>query len=89
MFLTLIGFGSIVIITGDACQKVLPRDATSGLDVAMKVLKKIDDIGFCQLTSKDVVRHPLVQQIVQAYDAYEKKQKPERPARRRNGVNER
>lgn len=40
----------------------------------MKVLKKIDDIGFCQLTSKDVVRHPLVQQIVQAYDAYEKKQ---------------
>lgn len=42
----------------------------------MKVLKKIDDIGFCQLTSKDVVRHPLVQQIVQAYDDYEKKQKP-------------
>ena len=84
-----IGFGSKVIITGDASQKDLPRDATSGLDVAMKVLKKIDDIGFCQLTSKDVVRHPLVQQIVQAYDAYEKKQKPERPARRRNGVNER
>ena len=89
MFLTRIGFGSKVIITGDASQKDLPRDATSGLDVAMKVLKKIDDIGFCQLTSKDVVRHPLVQQIVQAYDAYEKKQKPERPARRRNGVNER
>ena len=84
-----IGFGSKVIITGDASQKDLPRDTTSGLDVAMKVLKKIDDIGFCQLTSKDVVRHPLVQQIVQAYDAYEKKQKPERPARRRNGVNER
>ena len=89
MFLTRIGFGSKVIITGDASQKYLPRDTTSGLDVAMKVLKKIDDIGFCQLTSKDVVRHPLVQQIVQAYDAYEKKQKPERPARRRNGVNER
>ena len=76
MFLTRIGFGSKVIITGDASQKDLPRDATSGLDVAMKVLKKIDDIGFCQLTSKDVVRHPLVQQIVQAYDDYEKKQKP-------------
>ena len=75
MFLTRIGFGSKVIITGDASQKDLPRDATSGLDVAMKVLKKIDDIGFCQLTSKDVVRHPLVQQIVQAYDDYEKKQK--------------
>ena len=89
MFLTRIGFGSKVIITGDASQKDLPGDTTSGLDVAMKVLKKIDDIGFCQLTSKDVVRHPLVQQIVQAYDAYEKKQKPERPARRRNGVNER
>ena len=89
MFLTRIGFGSKVIITGDASQKDLPRDTTSGLDVAMKALKKIDDIGFCQLTSKDVVRHPLVQQIVQAYDAYEKKQKPERPARRRNGVNER
>ena len=89
MFLTRIGFGSKVIITGDASQKDLPRDATSGLDVAMKVLKKIDDIGFCQLTSKDVVRHPLVQQIVQAYDAYEKKQKPERPTRRRNGGNER
>ena len=89
MFLTRIGFGSKVIITGDASQKDLPRDTTSGLDVAMKVLKKIDDIGFCQLTSNDVVRHPLVQQIVQAYDAYEKKQKPERPARRRNGVNER
>ena len=73
MFLTRIGFGSKVIITGDASQKDLPRDATSGLDVAMKVLKKIDDIGFCQLTSKDVVRHPLVQKIVKAYDDYEKK----------------
>ena len=89
MFLTRIGFVSKFIISGVASQKDLERDTTSGLDVAMKVLKKIDDIGFCQLTSKDVVRHPLVQQIVQAYDGYEKKQKPERPARRRNGVNER
>lgn len=89
MFLTRIGFGSKVIVTGDASQKDLPRDAVSGLDVAMKVLKKIDDIGFCQLTSKDVVRHPLVQQIVQAYDAYEKKQKPERPVRGRKGGYER
>lgn len=76
MFLTRIGFGSKVIVTGDASQKDLPKDAVSGLDVAMKVLGKIEEIGFCQLTSKDVVRHPLVQQIVQAYDAYEKKQKP-------------
>ena len=89
MFLTRIGFGSKVVITGDATQKDLPSTMVSGLDVAMKILRKIDDIGFCQLTSKDVVRHPLVQQIVQAYDAYEKKQKPEKPSRRRNGVNER
>ena len=80
MFLTRIGFGSKVIITGDASQKDLPKDAQSGLDVAMKVLKKIDEIGFCELTSKDVVRHPLVQQIVQAYEDYEKKQ--QKPARR-------
>ena len=73
MFLTRIGFGSKVVVTGDASQKDLPRDAVSGLDVAAKVLKKIDDIGFCQLTSKDVVRHPLVQKIVQAYEEYEKK----------------
>ena len=72
MFLTRIGFGSKVVVTGDASQKDLPRDAVSGLDVAAKVLKKIDDIGFCQLTSKDVVRHPLVQQIVQAYEALRK-----------------
>lgn len=81
MFLTRIGFGSKVIITGDASQKDLPKDAASGLDVAMKVLKKIDDIGFCQLTSKDVVRHPLVQQIVQAYDDYEKNRNLPSPGR--------
>ncbi len=80
MFLTRIGFGSKVIVTGDASQKDLPRDAVSGLDVAMKVLKKIDDIGFCELTSKDVVRYPLVQQIVQAYENYEKKQPKKDPA---------
>ncbi|MDO5336312.1 MAG: PhoH family protein [Eubacteriales bacterium] len=77
MFLTRIGFGSKVIITGDASQKDLPSSAQSGLDVALKVLRKVEDIGFCELTSKDVVRHPLVQQIVQAYENYEKKQKPE------------
>lgn len=82
MFLTRIGFGSKVVVTGDASQKDLPKDTPSGLDVATKVLKKIDDIGFCQLTSKDVVRHPLVQQIVQAYDDYEKKQKPVKAAKR-------
>ena len=74
MFLTRIGFGSKVIVTGDASQKDLPKDMTSGLDMAMKVLKKIEDIAFCELTSKDVVRHPLVQQIVQAYEDYETRQ---------------
>lgn len=73
MFLTRIGFGSKVIVTGDQSQKDLPAGATSGLDTAIHVLKKIDDIGFCYLTSGDVVRHPLVQKIVEAYDAYEKK----------------
>ena len=73
MFLTRIGFGSKVVITGDATQKDLAPDATSGLDVALKVLKNIDEIGICNLTSKDVVRHPLVQRIVEAYDQYEKR----------------
>ena len=71
MFLTRIGFGSKVIVTGDSSQKDLPVGAKSGLDVAARVLKNIDDIAFCTLTSKDVVRHPLVQKIVKAYDDYE------------------
>ena len=74
MFLTRIGFGSKVVVTGDATQKDLAPGAKSGLDVALRVLKNIDDIGICNLTSKDVVRHPLVQKIVQAYDDYENKQ---------------
>ena len=73
MFLTRIGFGSRVIVTGDLTQKDLPFDSKSGLEIAAEVLRKIDDIAFCTLTSKDVVRHPLVQKIVQAYEAYEKK----------------
>jgi len=73
MFLTRIGFGSKVIITGDLSQKDLPSGQKSGLDHAIKVLKKVEDIGFCYLTSQDVVRHPLVQKIVKAYDDYEAK----------------
>jgi phosphate starvation-inducible PhoH-like protein len=75
MFLTRIGFGSKVVITGDQTQKDLPVGTKSGLDVALKVLSKIEDIGFSFLSSQDVVRHPLVQRIVKAYDAYEEKQK--------------
>lgn len=73
MFLTRIGFGSKAVITGDATQKDLAPGSKSGLDVALRVLKNIDEIGICELTSKDVVRHPLVQKIVQAYDDYENK----------------
>lgn len=75
MFLTRIGFGSKAIITGDLTQKDLPGNATSGLDTAMNVLKGIEEIGFCQFSSRDVVRHPLVQKIVDAYDRFEKKEK--------------
>ena len=73
MFLTRIGYGSKVIITGDATQKDLPRDVLSGLDVAIKVVSGIEGIEVCTLTGKDVVRHPLVQKIVNAYDKYESK----------------
>ena len=73
MFLTRIGFGSKVVVTGDLTQKDLPRDTVSGLNIAIKVLKNIDDIGFMYLTYEDVVRHPLVQKIVKAYEKYEEK----------------
>ncbi len=73
MFLTRIGFGSKVVVTGDLTQKDLPRDTVSGLNIAIKVLKNIDDIGFMYLTNEDVVRHPLVQKIVKAYEKYEEK----------------
>ena len=73
MFLTRVGFDSKVIVTGDSTQKDLPADQKSGLEVAKEVLRNIEDIAFCELTGADVVRHPLVQKIVEAYDAYEKK----------------
>jgi phosphate starvation-inducible PhoH-like protein len=73
MFLTRIGFGSKVIITGDASQKDLAPGTQSGLDVAQRVLGKISDIAFITMSSKDVVRHPLVQKIVKAYEDYESK----------------
>lgn len=87
MFLTRIGFGSKAVITGDATQKDLAPGAKSGLDVALSVLKRVDEIGICELTSKDVVRHPLVQKIVQAYEAYEDYEK--RAASKSRGRQER
>ena len=83
MFLTRIGFGSKVVVTGDSSQKDLPVGTKSGLDVAEKVLNRIEGISFCKLTSKDVVRHPLVQKIVNAYDNYEAKEKSR--GREKNG----
>ena len=74
MFLTRIGFGSKVVITGDSTQKDLPAGQTSGLDVAVSVVKNLEDISICRLTSRDVVRHPLVQRIVKSYEEYEQKQ---------------
>ncbi len=71
MFLTRIGFGSKVIVTGDASQKDLAVGTQSGLDVAERVLGRINDIAFIRMTSRDVVRHPLVQKIVKAYEDYE------------------
>ena len=85
MFLTRIGFGSKVVVTGDATQKDLPSGQVSGLDVAVSVVKNIDDISICNLTSKDVVRHPLVQKIVKAYEEYENRgHKRQREKRRRS-----
>ncbi len=82
MFLTRIGFGSKAVITGDMTQKDLPVGASSGLDVALKVLAKIEEIAVCNLTAADVVRHPLVQKIVSAYDAYEKQQEKKKMSKR-------
>ncbi len=75
MFLTRIGFGSKAIITGDLSQKDLSPNEKSGLEVALSVLRNIDEIAVVNFTSEDVVRHPLVQKIVNAYEAYENRLK--------------
>lgn len=79
MFLTRIGFGSKVVITGDSTQKDLPAGQISGLDTAVNVVRNIEDISICKLTSRDVVRHPLVQKIVKAYEEYEQKSTQKKP----------
>lgn len=81
MFLTRIGYGSKVVITGDRTQKDLAVGAVSGLDVAVRVLSNLDDIAFINLTSRDVVRHPLVQKIVKAYEVYEEKNSRKKKAK--------
>ena len=79
MFLTRIGFGSKVVVTGDVTQIDLPGDKQSGLKEAMKVLDGIDDIKVCRLTGADVVRHVLVQKIIEAYAAHEEKMSASAP----------
>ena len=83
MFLTRIGFGSKVVITGDITQIDLPEDKTSGLKVAMRVLEGIADIAICTLTGSDVVRHRLVQKIIEAYEDFEKKNPASAPAEKK------
>ena len=73
MFLTRLGFNSKMVITGDVTQIDLPADKTSGLKEAMRVLDGVDDIAICRFTGADVVRHALVQQIIEAYEKFEKK----------------
>lgn len=85
MFLTRIGYGSKAIVTGDITQIDLPGEKRSGLKEAMKILKNIDDIAFCTFTEKDVVRHPLVQQIIKAYAKYDEEQEKRRNKRKNNG----
>ena len=71
MFLTRLGFGSKIVITGDVTQIDLPADKSSGLKEAMRVLRNVEGIGICQLSNADVVRHVMVQRIVEAYEHYE------------------
>ena len=72
MFLTRLGFGSKIVITGDVTQIDLPDDKVSGLKDAVRVLQGVEDIAICRLTSADVVRHALVQKIINAYEQSDK-----------------
>ena len=75
MFLTRMGFGSRVVITGDVTQIDLPSDKPSGLKEAMRVLDGVEGVGICRLTQNDVVRHIMVQRIIEAYAKFEEKKK--------------
>ncbi|NIM41572.1 MAG: AAA family ATPase [Hydrogenophaga sp.] len=86
MFLTRIGFGSKAVVTGDVSQIDLPRTQLSGLIDAERVLKRVNGIGFTRLTSADVVRHPLVARIVDAYEARSPSVEEAEPARRRRNT---
>ena len=85
MFLTRLGFGSKIVITGDVTQIDLPDDKVSGLKDAVRVLENVKDIAICRLTSADVVRHALVQEIINAYEKHEKKREPAKETPKFNG----
>ena len=85
MFLTRLGFGSKIVITGDVTQIDLPDDKVSGLKDAVRVLENVKDIAICRLTSADVVRHALVQEIINAYEKHEKKREVPKPPKRFDG----
>ena len=85
MFLTRLGFGSKIVITGDVTQIDLPSDKTSGLKDAIRVLQNVDDIAICRLTSADVVRHALVQKIINAYESADKRAEEKKSIRSASG----
>ena len=85
MFLTRLGFGSKIVITGDVTQIDLPDDKVSGLKDAVRVLENVKDIAICRLTSADVVRHALVQEIINAYEKHEKKREVPKAPRKFDG----
>ena len=85
MFLTRLGFGSKIVITGDVTQIDLPDDKVSGLKDAVRVLEDVKDIAICRLTSADVVRHALVQEIINAYEKASKKEEIKKPVQNFNG----
>ncbi len=84
MFLTRLGFGSTAVITGDVTQIDLPADKVSGLKEAMRVLEGVEDIAICRLTGADVVRHVIVQRIIEAYERHAKDEPPVRTYKPKN-----
>ena len=78
MFLTRLGFGSRMVVTGDITQVDLPRDRRSGLIVVGEILDEVEDIAFVRLGAEDVVRHKLVQRIVEAYGVHSQRDGPGR-----------
>jgi phosphate starvation-inducible PhoH-like protein len=89
MFLTRIGFGSKAVVTGDITQTDLPRQQTSGLKHVMNILQGVDSVAFTFFTSKDVVRHPLVQRIVEAYERGEARNRTPEPRSPRDDAEDR